>query len=78
MSDYEKINANVKVQMSARRKEAIKRIVLVLLCVLLAIAAWIGLEAIGFISTMFLVILVAITVCIGAFKTGYIWRDIKF
>ena len=30
MSDYEKINANVKTQMSIRRMEAIKRIILVM------------------------------------------------
>lgn len=78
MSDYEKINAGVKLSVSARRKEAIKRVIGVLGLVLVALAALVGLEAIGFISTTFLVILVAITICVGAFKTGYIWRDIKF
>lgn len=78
MSELERINVNAKVQMSARRKEAIKRVILELAKVLLAIAAFVGLEAIGFISTMFLVILVAITICVGAFKVGYICRDIKF
>lgn len=78
MSEYEKINAGVKQSMSTRRTEAIKRIVLELVKVLLAIAACIGLKAIGFISAMFLVILVAIIVCVGAFKSGYICRDIKF
>ncbi len=78
MSEYEKINAGVKQSMSARRTEAIKRIVIELVKVLLAIAACIGLKAIGFISAMFLVILVAIIICIGAFKSGYICRDIKF
>ena len=78
MSDYEKINANVKKQVSARRAEAVKRIAIVLLGVLLAIGAWVGLEAIGFICVMFMVILAAITICVGAFKIGYIWCDIKF
>ena len=78
MSDFEKINSNVKVQMSARRKDATKRIVVVLLKLLLALGAIVGLNAIGFISNMFMVILVAVAVCVGAFKTGYIWRDIKF
>ena len=78
MSEYEKINAGVKLSMSSRRTEAIKRIVLELVKVLVAIAACIGLKAIGFISAMFLVILVAIIVCVGAFKSGYICRDIKF
>ena len=78
MSEYEKINVGVKAQMSARRKEAIKRIAIELVKVLLAVGACIGLKAIGFISTMFLVILVAIIICVGAFKSGYICRDIKF
>lgn len=78
MSEYEKINAGAKLAMSARRKKAIKRVIFVLVSVLVALAALVGLKAIGFISAEFLVILVAITVCTGAFKTGYIWRDIKF
>ena len=78
MSEYEKINAGVKQSMSTRRTEAIKRIALELVKVLLAIGACIGLKAIGFISAMFLVILVAIIICVGAFKSGYICRDIKF
>lgn len=78
MSEYEKINAGVKLSMAARRKEAIKRVIFVLVSALVALVALVGLKAIGFISTEFLVILVAITICTGAFKTGYIWRDIKF
>lgn len=78
MSEFEKINVSAKVQMAAMRKEAIKRVILELAKVLLAIGVFVGLEAIGFISTMFLVILAAITICVGAFKTGYICRDIKF
>ena len=78
MSDFEKINAGVKQSISARRKAATKRIALVVLCVLLAMAFFIGLKAIGFISLTFMVILMAIAVCIGAFKTGWICRDIKF
>jgi uncharacterized membrane protein YfcA len=78
MSDYEKINVRVKQQVFSRRSEAIKRIIIVLLCVLLTIGAFVGLAAIGFISTTFLVILISITICIGAFKSGWICRDIKF
>ena len=78
MSEYEKINANVKVQMAVRRQEAIKRIILVLVALIVAMGAFIGLKAIGFISGTFAVILASITICIAAFKTGYIWHDIKF
>ena len=78
MSDYEKINSKVKAQVFARRKDAIKRIVLALVALVAVLAAIIGLEAIGFISGTFMVILMSISVCAASFKTGYIWRDIKF
>ena len=78
MSDYEKINARVNMNMATRRHEAIKRIVVVLLKVLLAVGAIGFLKLITFISGTFMVILMAVTVCIGTFKIGFIWRDIKF
>jgi uncharacterized membrane protein YheB (UPF0754 family) len=78
MSDYERINANVKTNVADRRHEAIKRIVVELFKVLLALGAIIGLKAIGFISESFMVILMAVAVCVGTFKTGYISRDIKY
>ena len=78
MSDYEKINANVKTNVNSRRHEAIKRIVVELFKVLLAMAVVFTLKAIGFISESFMVILMAVAVCVGAFKTGYISRDIKY
>ena len=77
MSEYEKINFKVKAQVSARRKDAIKKIVLVFGLVLASLGAIVGLEVIGFISITFAIILAAIAVIGGAFKTGYIWRDIK-
>lgn len=78
MSDYERINVNVKSNVADRRHEAIKRIVAELLKVLVALGVFIGLKAIGFISGTFMVILMAVAVCVGAFKTGYISRDIKY
>lgn len=78
MSEFERINENAKTQINARRHEAIKRIVTELLKLLFTVCAIAGLKAIGFISGAFAVILTAVAVCIGAFKTGYIWRDIKF
>ena len=78
MSEYEKINASVKAQMAARRKAAIKRIILVFVVVITILASFVGLEAIGFISFTFMVILSSITICTGAFKAGYIWRDVKW
>ena len=78
MSDYERINAAVKTNVANKRHEAIKRIVKVLLKLLLAVCVIAGLKAITFISGTFAVILTAVAVCVGTFKTGYIWRDIKF
>lgn len=78
MSDYKNINTNVKVQMSVRRKAAIKKVILVWVVVLAVLAAIAGLEAIGFISTAFATILASITVFGGAFKTGWFWRDVKW
>lgn len=78
MSEYEKINAGVKTQMAARRKQAVKRIILVAVLLLVALAAIAGLEAIGFISWTFAIILASVSVCISAFKLGWICRDIKF
>lgn len=78
MSEYEKINVSAKVQMSARRKDAIKKVFLVAGLALVALAAVVGLEAIGFISMTFAIILAAIAVCAGVFKAGWLWRDIKF
>lgn len=78
MSEYEKINAGVKNSMAERRKKAVKRIVLVILGVLLALAAFVGLKLIHFISLDFMVILMAVAVCTGAFKIGYVSAGIKF
>lgn len=78
MSDYEKINAAVKTNVVERRNLAIKQIIVVLIKVLLAYGALTGLEAIGFISETFMVILMAVAICVGTFKAGYICRDIKF
>ena len=77
MSDYERINANVKANVADRRNQAIKRISFELAKVLLAFAVVIGLKAIGFISAAFMVILMAVAIIVGAFKAGYISRDIK-
>ena len=77
MSEYENLNAKVKTNMAARRKETIKSIVILLVKVLVVIAIFFGLATIGFISAVFMVILVAITICIGAFNAGRIWSGYK-
>ena len=78
MSDYERINVNVKANVADRRHEAIKSIVVELLKVLLALGVVSGLNRIGFISGTFMLILMAVAICVGSFKAGYISRDIKY
>lgn len=78
MSNYEKFNATVKSNVIERRNKAIKQIIAVLLKVLLALGALIGLKAIGFISGTFMFILMAVAICAGTFKAGRISGDIKF
>ena len=76
MSDYEKINTRVKQQVFSRKREALVRIIRLLAVTIGVIGAFYFLWAIGFISGVFMVILTAITVCFGAFKSGWICRDI--
>ena len=78
MSEFERINTKAKSNISNERHEAIKRIVVAFLKLLFALFVIVALKAIGFISGTFAFILTAVAVCGGAFKTGYIWRDIKF
>ena len=72
MSDLEKINQRIDVQKAAMRHETIKRLAKLLAIVLVVVLAFACLEYIGFISDLFMVILIAITVCTGAFRAGRI------
>ena len=77
MSEYENFNAKVKTNMASRRKAIIKDTNILLVTVLVTIAIFYGLNAITFISAEFMLILVFITICIGAFNAGRIWSDYK-
>ena len=78
MSEFEKLNTDVKQRIVERRKSAVVRIAITVLLVLAALGVFIGLWVIHFISLLFMVILMAIAVCVGTFKVGYFWHDIKF
>lgn len=78
MNEFETINSKVKTQRECWRKEAYKRLALLLAKVVLTVLFFIGLQYIGFINLIFMVILISLAVCIGAFKAGWISRDIKF
>ena len=78
MSDYEKLNVRVKGQIEYWRKEAFKRLTFLLVKVAIAVLFFVGLQYIGFINLTFMLILISLAVCTGAFKAGWISRDIKF
>ena len=73
MSDYEILRRRTAAQKAARRKDALISLVYllgILLAVCLAIAV---LEYIGFISKLFMVILVSGALLVGTFNAGRIW-----
>ena len=78
MSDYEAMMIRNAKQKAMRRKDALKRLAVALALVCAALISIIGLDHIGFISDLFMAILTVITICIGAFKSGYIWRDVRW
>ena len=77
MSEFEKINQKIAVQKAAMRKETIKRLTKLLAIVLVVVLFFVGLEYIGFISELFMVILISITVCTGSFNAGRLWNGFK-
>ena len=77
MSDYEMINQKIAAQKAVRRRDALKRLAYMLCIVLAAVLAFVGLEYIGFISKLFMVILVSGASLVGAFHAGRIWTGFK-
>ena len=74
MSEYEKLNQRASAQKVVRRKEALRKLCLLLVIVATVLLAFWGLEHIGFISDLFFVILVLIAVCVGFFNAGRLWE----
>ena len=77
MSDYEKLNQKIAAQKAVRRKDALRRLAYMLAIVLVVLGSFVCLNHIGFISDLFMVILIAITVCVGSFNAGRIWNSFK-
>lgn len=77
MSDFEMLNQRTAAQKAVKRKEAIKRWAKLGAIVLTVVMALVGLEYIGFISELFMVILVSGTALVGAFHAGRISNDFK-
>ena len=77
MSDYEMLNQRIAAQKVARREEVLKRLVCLLALALAVMVFVVGLNHIGFISDLFMAILLSITVCAGSFNAGIIWTGFK-
>ena len=75
MSDYEMLNQRVAAKKAARRKDMLRRLTFMLSIALAVVLAILGLEYIGFISDLFMALLIAITVCTGSFHAGRIWNS---
>ena len=72
MSEFEMLNQKTEAKKAAMRKETVKAIVRLSFIVLAVVLAFYGLLLIGFISDLFMVILISIAVCTGAFHAGRI------
>jgi fatty acid desaturase len=72
MSEFEMLNQKTEAKKAAMRKETVKAIVRLFFIVLAVVLAFAGLYLIGFISLLFMVILISIAVCTGAFHAGRI------
>ena len=77
MSEYENINQKIVANKASMRKEIVKVLEKLLAIVLAVILVVVGLNFIGFISDEFMVILLSITVCTGAFNAGRAWTYFK-
>ena len=78
MSSLGALNIRITTQRAERRKRAFQQLAFTLAVVLALLLTFLGLEYIGFISELFQLILISLTICAGAFKAGYIWRDVKW
>lgn len=74
MSEFDKINQKVAAQKAVRRKEMLCRLAYLLAILLVVVLVVVGLEFIGFISKLFMVILVSGASLVGAFNAGRIWN----
>ena len=77
MSDYEMLNQRTAAKKAAMRQDAVRRTVFLLAVVLAVLLVFVGLEYIGFISKLFMVILISGASLVGAFHAGRIWTGFK-
>ena len=72
MSEFEMLNQKAEAKKAAMRKETVKAIVRLFFIVFAVVLAFYGLYLISFISDLFMLILISIAVCTGAFHAGRI------
>ena len=72
MSEFEMLNQKTEAKKAAMRKETVKAIVRLFFIVFAVVLAFYGLYLISFISDLFMLILISIAVCTGAFHAGRI------
>lgn len=78
MSEYEKINARVEANKAGQKKWLVGRIAWIAgVALAVGLGLW-GLNAIGFISHLFFVILLSGDALVGAFKVGCAWAETRF
>ena len=77
MSEFEKFNQKNVVNKAAMRKETIKSLAKLFAIVWVVVMAFVVLEWIGFISDLFMLLLIFGTVLVGAFNAGRIWNGFK-
>lgn len=74
MSDYEMLNQRIAAKKAIRRKDTLIRLAFLFAIVLVVVLAFVGLNYIGFISDLFMVILALGALLVGAFNAGRIWN----
>lgn len=74
MSDYEMLNQKIAAKKAVRCKDTLRRLAFLFVIVLAVALAFVGLNYIGFISDLFMVILVFSALLVGAFNAGRIWN----
>lgn len=75
MSEFEMQNQRAAAQKAARKRDALRRTVYLLGIVLAVMLVLAGLAYIGFISKLFMAILMGGTALVAAFNAGRIWSS---
>ena len=67
-----------RIKKAKAKKKAIVRLIVTLAVLIASMFGIIGLEMIGWINGIFQVVLMCVAGAVAMFKSGYLWREIKF